>query len=157
MMIMPLTYIVKLTALRLLFFIALIFALAKAFVLPREMLRLFHWDKAEHFTAFYILTVLAAAAFPRRPLLSIAIALSLLGASIEMIQALPFIARDSDVRDWLADSVAIAAAFLPLSLPRWRERDSQLVLRPRRTTMEPRLPATRQGVLRKTEMRAVER
>jgi len=112
---------VSLAALRLLFSCALVFALAKAFVLPRKAFRLFHWDKAEHFTAFYVLTVLAAAAFPRRPLLAIAVALSLMGAGIEVIQALPFVARDSDVWDWVADTLAIAAALLPMALPRWRK------------------------------------
>lgn len=118
---MPRLELVKLGLLRLLFSVTLVFALAKAFVLPRKMLRLFHWDKAEHFTAFYLLTVLAAAAFPRRPVLGIAIALSLLGAGIELVQALPFVARDSDFWDWFADTLAILAALLPLVLPRWRE------------------------------------
>ena len=112
---------ISLAVMRLLFLCALAFALAKAFVLPRKMFRLFHWDKAEHFTAFYVLAILAAAAFPRRPLLAIAVSLSLLGAGIEVIQALPFVARDSDAWDWVADTLAIAAAYLPLALPRWRK------------------------------------
>jgi len=103
-----------------LFWIALAFSLTKAFVLPRKMFRIFHWDKAEHFLAFYILTLLAAAAFPRRPLLSIAVALSLLGAGIEVVQALPIISRDSDFWDWFADTLAIAAALLPLAVLSWR-------------------------------------
>lgn len=106
---------------RLLFACMLAFALAKAFVLPHKMLRLFHWDKAEHFTAFYVLMVLAALAFPRRSLAVIAIALSALGAGIEVVQAMPFVARDSDVWDWVADTLAIGAALLPLLLPRWRK------------------------------------
>lgn len=118
---MKLLHAASLAVLRLLFLCALVFALAKAFVLPRKTFRLFHWDKAEHFTAFYVLAILAAAAFPRRPLLAIAILLSLLGAGIEVIQALPFVARDSDVWDWVADTLAIAAAFLPLALPGWRK------------------------------------
>jgi hypothetical protein len=112
----------RLAVLRVLFFVMLAFALAKAFVLPHKTLRLFHWDKAEHFTAFYVLTVLAAAAFPRRSLPAIAAALSLLGAGIEVVQAMPFVARDSDVWDWVADTVAIAAAMLPLALPAWRRK-----------------------------------
>lgn len=111
----------RLRLFQLLFSVALTFALAKAFVLPRKMLRLFHWDKAEHFTAFYVMTVLAAAAFPRRPLLQIAVALSLLGAGIELVQALPFVDRDSDFWDWFADTLAILAAFLPLCLTGWRD------------------------------------
>jgi VanZ family protein len=78
------------------------------------------WDKAAHFLGFYILTVLAAAAFPRRALLWLALGLSAYGALIELIQALPVVGRDCDVWDWVADSVAIAAALLPLFIPRWR-------------------------------------
>jgi VanZ family protein len=78
------------------------------------------WDKAAHFLAFYVLTVLAAAAFPRRPLLLVALGLSAYGAAIEVIQALPMVARDSSVWDWVADSVAVGAALLPLLMPRWR-------------------------------------
>lgn len=103
-----------------LFWIALGFALAKAFVLPRKMFRIFHWDKAEHFLAFYILTLLAAAAFPRRPLMAIAVALSLLGAGIEVVQAFPIVSRDSDFWDWFADSLAIAAVLLPVAVLSWR-------------------------------------
>ncbi|HVO17306.1 MAG TPA: VanZ family protein [Alphaproteobacteria bacterium] len=78
------------------------------------------WDKAAHFLAFYVLTLLAAAAFPRRPLLLLALALSAYGAAIELIQALPIVDRDANVWDWAADSVAIGAALLPLVIPRWR-------------------------------------
>ena len=78
------------------------------------------WDKAAHFLAFYVLTVLAAAAFPRRALLFLALSLSAYGAAIELVQALPLVNRDSDVWDWVADSVAIAAALLPLLIPRVR-------------------------------------
>jgi hypothetical protein len=111
---------IKLRVFQFLFWIALTFALAKALILPRKMLRLFHWDKAEHFTAFYVLALLAAVAFPRRPLLSLAIALSALGAGIEVVQALPFVNRDSDFWDWFADTLAISAAFLPVMLTGWR-------------------------------------
>jgi len=78
------------------------------------------WDKAAHFLAFYVLTLLAAAAFPRRPLVLLALALSAYGAAIELVQALPMVARDSSVWDWVADTVAVAAALLPLVIPRWR-------------------------------------
>jgi nitric oxide reductase large subunit len=111
--------------LRALFWIALAFALAKAFVLPRKMLRIFHWDKAEHFLAFYVLTLLAAAAFPRRPLWAIAVSLSLLGAGIEVVQGLPIISRDSDFWDWFADTLAITAALLPVAILSWRARQQR--------------------------------
>jgi hypothetical protein len=109
-------------SLQALFWIVLAFALTKAFVLPRKMFRIFHWDKAEHFLAFYVLTLLATAAFPRRPLLSIAMALSLLGASIEVVQGFPIVNRDSDFWDWFADTLAILAALLPLAVLSWRAK-----------------------------------
>ncbi|MGE5147496.1 MAG: VanZ family protein [Candidatus Eiseniibacteriota bacterium] len=78
------------------------------------------WDKAAHFIAFYVLTLLAGAAFPRRALLLLALALSAYGAAIELVQALPFVDRDSSFWDWVADTVAIGAALLPLLIPRLR-------------------------------------
>jgi VanZ family protein len=70
---------------------------------------LFPWDKAEHFSAFFALTACSLAAFPRVRIVWIAAALSACGAMIEVIQALPFVNRDSDVKDWVADTVAILA------------------------------------------------
>jgi hypothetical protein len=42
--------------------------------------------------------------------------LSLFGAFIEVVQAIPELHRDSDVLDWLADTVAVAVVLL---LVRW--------------------------------------
>ena len=78
------------------------------------------WDKAQHFLAFYVLAILAAAAFPRRSLLAIGLPLSAYGAVIELAQMLPFVHRDGDFWDWVADSLAIAAALAPLLVPRVR-------------------------------------
>ena len=72
-------------------------------------LHLFPWDKAQHFSAFFALTASAVLAMPRMPLVRIAIALSVAGAMIEVIQATPLVARDADVFDWVADTVAIGA------------------------------------------------
>jgi hypothetical protein len=81
---------------------------------------LFPWDKAEHFAAFFVLTSLAAAAYPRVPLILVALWLSLFGCAIELVQALPFIHRDCDIFDWVADTTAVVAALLPTMLDRWR-------------------------------------
>ena len=70
---------------------------------------LFPWDKAEHFSAYFALTACALVAFPRVSLLWIGGLLSASGAAVELIQALPFIHRDCDVKDWVADTVAILA------------------------------------------------
>ena len=70
---------------------------------------LFPWDKAEHFSAYFALTACALVAFPRASLRWIGGLLSASGAAVELIQALPFIHRDCDVKDWVADTVAICA------------------------------------------------
>jgi VanZ family protein len=105
---------------QLVFCATLVFTFTAAVMPAHQAPQLFPWDKAEHFAAFYTLTGLAAAAFPRRGLFAIAIALSLFGAAIELVQALPIVHRDCDVRDWIADTVAIAAALAPLALRPWR-------------------------------------
>ena len=102
------------------FFAALIFTFYSAVIPPQDALQLVPWDKAEHFLAFYVLTSLAVAAFPRRNLLVLAALLSGFGASIEYVQGLNIVHRDRDLWDWVADSIAIAAALAPMILGWWR-------------------------------------
>jgi len=102
------------------FFSALIFTFYSAVTPPQQALQLVPWDKAEHFMAFYGLTGLAAAAFPKYNLLLIAVSLSVFGALIEFVQGLPIVHRDRDFWDWVADSLAIAAALSPMILVWWR-------------------------------------
>ncbi len=104
------------------FFAALIFTFYSAVIPPRQALQLVPWDKAEHFLAFYGLTGLAAAAFPRRKLLVIALSLSAFGALIEYVQGLPIVHRDRDFWDWVADTLAIIAALAPMLLVWWRRQ-----------------------------------
>ena len=113
-------YRLLLRALQLAFWAALVFTFVAAVMPARNAPQLFPWDKAEHFAAFYVLTVLAAAAFPQRRLLLLAVLLSAFGALIELVQALPIVNRDADLWDWVADTIAIAAALLPLALIQWR-------------------------------------
>jgi hypothetical protein len=108
------------------FFAALIFTFVSAVLPPRETLHLVPWDKAQHFIAFYALTGLAAAAFPKRKLLWIAASLSAFGALIEVVQAMPIVNRDCDVWDWVADTLAIAAALSPMLLVWWRREAGAL-------------------------------
>ena len=46
--------------------------------------------------------------------------LSLFGAFIEVVQAIPALQRDSDLLDWLADTAAVAVILLLVH--RWRKR-----------------------------------
>lgn len=106
------------------FFAALIFTFISAVIPPRHALQLVPWDKAEHFIAFYTLTGLAVAAFPRRQLWITAALLSAFGALIEIVQGLAIVHRDRDFWDWVADTIAIIAALAPMLLYWWREQVS---------------------------------
>ncbi len=110
-------------AMRWLFWLALIFACVMA-VLPKPPgtpIDSFG-DKAAHMLAFATLTGLAALTYPPEWRWKIAIRLSLLGAAIEFVQAIPILQRDSDFRDWVADSAAILVVTIlaALILPRLR-------------------------------------
>lgn len=69
-------------------------------------------DKFEHMLAFAVLTVVARLGWPRTPIWIAAVLLSLDGAAIELLQTIPLLHRDSDPRDWVADTAAIALALL---------------------------------------------
>jgi len=102
------------------FFAALIFTFYSAVIPPAQAMKLAPWDKAEHFIAFYTLTGLGVAAFPKRHLFVIAALLSGFGALIEFVQGLDSVHRDRDFWDWVADTIAIVAALAPMLLVWWR-------------------------------------
>lgn len=108
------------SAARLLFWPAVALTMYGAFSPPGRMAGLLPWDKAEHFVAFYALCLLGLLAFPRTRPLVIGLALSAFGGLIEIVQALPLVHRDADWRDWLADTVAIAAVLIPMVAVRVR-------------------------------------
>jgi VanZ family protein len=76
-------------------------------------------DKVEHIVAFAALAALGSFAYPRMNLLKLLAGLSLFGALIEVVQAIPALQRDSDVKDWVADTAAVAVV---LGLVWWRRR-----------------------------------
>jgi VanZ family protein len=84
------------------------------------------WDKAQHFAGFYLLAALGAFAFPRLKAIWLGLGLVALGGAIEIVQGLPIIGRDCDVRDWIADILAIACALAPLAIAGWRRRRSSI-------------------------------
>ncbi len=90
-------------------------------VMPGALDPVHIWDKAKHFSAFFVLGGLAAAAFPQWRLIMIGLALSAFGAFIEGVQALPFVHRDADVFDWVADSLALLVVLGLFALIRIRK------------------------------------
>jgi hypothetical protein len=76
-------------------------------------------DKIQHIVAFATLALLGSFAYPRAALTKLLLWLSLFGATIEVVQAIPALHRDSDVMDWLADTGAVAVV---LALVWWWRR-----------------------------------
>lgn len=78
-------------------------------------------DKTQHMIAFGTLALLGTFAFPRFPKAHLAERLSFLGALVEVLQAIPSLHRDCDIRDWFADTLAIIvvlALLHAMNLPR---------------------------------------
>lgn len=92
--------------LRLLFWGAALFAFVMAILPHPPEVPGAPSDKVQHIVAFLILGSLAWFAYPRTSPIRLGIGLSLFGALIEVVQAIPALHRDSDVVDWLADTVA---------------------------------------------------
>jgi VanZ family protein len=79
-------------------------------------------DKVEHIVAFATLALLGSLAYPRALFVKLLVGLSLFGAFIEVVQAIPALHRDSDVVDWVADTVAVVVVLLLMRW--WRGRGS---------------------------------
>lgn len=91
-----------------LFWAALAFAVVMALLpkppeLPSDRLG----DKFNHILAFSALAGLAALGFPQVPRWRVIERLSFLGALIEVAQSIPALHRDCDIRDWIADTLAV--------------------------------------------------
>ncbi len=102
---------------RVLFWLALIFAVAMAVMptppaMPLERMG----DKFAHMTAFAALAGLAALGFPAANRWLVAERLSFLGALIEVTQSIPQLQRDCDIADWGADTLAIVVVTVIVGL-----------------------------------------
>ena len=73
-------------------------------------------DKVQHIIAFATLAGLGSFAYPVTSVGRVLGGLSLYGALIEVVQAIPALHRDSDVMDWIADT---AAVLVVLMIVRW--------------------------------------
>jgi VanZ family protein len=102
---------------RLLFWAAALFAFVMAILPHPPELPGNPSDKLQHVAAFATLGVLGAWAYVETPILLLLAGLSVFGALIEFVQAIPALHRDSDVKDWIADTLACGVVLL---LIRWR-------------------------------------
>jgi VanZ family protein len=82
-------------------------------------------DKVQHVAAFATLAVLGSWAYLRTPLRSLFLGLSAFGALIEIVQAIPALHRDSDVKDWIADTIACGVVLLVIGWLRVRRPRDQ--------------------------------
>jgi VanZ family protein len=88
------------------FWLAALFAYVEAIIPARDQIELSLWDKINHMAAFFTITFLARAAYPRIPVFRLFVMMAAFGAFIELSQALPFIHRDAEWADWFADLIA---------------------------------------------------
>jgi VanZ family protein len=91
---------------------ALLFAYADAIVPGKDAISLSVWDKINHMAAFFTITFLARAAYPRIPIFRLFVMMAVFGAFIELSQAIPIIHRDAEWDDWFADMVATVAGLI---------------------------------------------
>jgi len=91
---------------------ALLFAYIEAIIPGKDAINLSAWDKMNHMIAFFTITFLARAAYPRIPIFRLFVMMAAFGAFIELSQALPFIGRDAEWDDWLADMIATLVALI---------------------------------------------
>ena len=110
----------------LLFWLALAFAVTMALLPhpPATPVDRFG-DKFQHMLAFATLALLASQAFPRAELLRLGERLSFVGALIEVCQSIPALHRDCDIRDWIADTLAIAVVLGVVVLVRRQRSDPE--------------------------------
>lgn len=107
-------------AARAIFWAAAVFAFIMAVVPQPPQLPGAPSDKLQHIAAFATLALLGSFAYARTGLARLLAGLSLFGAMIELVQAMPALHRDSDVLDWIADT--IAAALVLMAVRWWRSR-----------------------------------
>lgn len=108
---------------RIAFWLCLIGAVTMAFVpVPPTVPMEDFGDKFQHILAFSVLTLLAAFAFPAMPRWRIIERLSFLGAMIEVVQSIPALHRDCDIRDWVSDTMAVLVVMAILAILRLPRR-----------------------------------
>ena len=76
----------------------------------------------EHFAAFYIAALLAAAAMPRAKPIRLGAGLALFAAALELVRMVPSQHRIWGIADWQADFGGILAALVPIMAEKFRSQ-----------------------------------
>lgn len=87
--------------------------------------RVFFSYHIEHFAAFYLLTIFAAAGLPRIPLRQLCLCLGLMAVVLATVRLLIPRHRLSNAEDLAADLAGIAAVAAPILVGRFRQIASQ--------------------------------
>ena len=116
---------VPLSLRRVLFWSAAIFAFVMAVLPHPPEFPVEPNDKIQHMVAFATLGLLGAWGYAETKLLRLLAGLSLFGAFIEVVQAIPALHRDSDVKDWAADTIACGLILAVVYYWRTRKLDTQ--------------------------------
>lgn len=83
--------------------------------------RLFHNYHIEHFAAFYIVALLAAAALPRVPLMRVGLILSGLALAFALFRILALVNKLFYAEDLACDVAGILGALVPILVGRTRQ------------------------------------
>ncbi len=124
------------------FWLAVAFAYVAAILPGSEAPSLGGSDKLDHVAAFFTITFLGRAAYPRLGVPLLLGAMVAFGGLIELTQAIPFIHRDAEWNDWFADILATLIG-LALSQPfalLVKRRRAQRASAAERGAPEPREP-----------------
>jgi len=78
------------------------------------------WDKANHASAFAVLTFLAGRGWPRLSPAVLVLIMLAAGIGVELVQGVPQVGRDADAWDVVADAVGIALGWAVLRAGRRR-------------------------------------
>jgi VanZ family protein len=110
-------------ALRILFWLGLVFAVIMALLPKPPALPVEVGDKVQHMIAFATLAGLAGLGYSQTRLRVILLILAGVGAFIEVGQMIPSLHRDAEMIDWLADC---ASSLAVLALVYWARRRQRL-------------------------------
>jgi hypothetical protein len=84
--------------------------------------RLFYSYHAQHFAAFYVLSLATALTVKRKSVISLGLHLALFAVVFELARALAPRHADTNALDWFADAAGIVGALVPMMAQKLRER-----------------------------------